>query len=110
MQQMQAHRLVIEGTIIKPNMVTPGANYTGPKPSRKEIAEATARVLRRTYVPAIPGIMFLSGGQSEQDACLNLNAINQTGEKFPWAVSFSYGRALQASVLKAWGGNNVEAG
>ena len=57
-------------------MVTPGANYTGPKPSRKEIAEATARVLRRTYVPAIPGIMFLSGGQSEQDACLNLNAIN----------------------------------
>jgi fructose-bisphosphate aldolase class I len=110
MQQMQAHKLIIEGTIIKPNMVTPGAQYTGPKPSREEIAQATVRALGRAYVPAIPGIMFLSGGQSEQDACLNLNAINQTGMKTPWAISFSYGRALQASVLEAWKGNNVEAG
>jgi len=94
MQQMQAHKLIVEGTIIKPNMCTPGANYTGPPVSREEIAEATVRALTRTYVPAIPGIMFLSGGQSEQDACLNLNAINATGKRLPWAVSFSYGRAL----------------
>jgi len=73
---MQAHKLIIEGTIIKPNMVTPGAQWSGKPASREEIAHATVRVLRRTYVPAIPGIMFLSGGQSEQDACLNLNAIN----------------------------------
>jgi len=65
MQQMQAHKLIIEGTIIKPNMVTPGAQWSGKPASREEIAHATVRVLRRTYVPAIPGIMFLSGGQSE---------------------------------------------
>lgn len=70
------------------------------------------RTLSRTIVPAVPGIMFLSGGQSEEKASLNLNAMNKLeGTKAPWSLSFSYGRALQASALKAWVGKaeNKEA-
>jgi len=72
----------------------------------------TVRTLSRTIVPALPGVTFLSGGQSEEDASLNLNAMN-TIKEFPrsWALTFSYGRALQSSVLKAWKGEaaNVKA-
>ena len=78
--------------------------------SPKQIAEATSRCLKR-YVPAaVPGIVFLSGGQSAEDATENLNAVNMM-ERHPWKVSFSYGRALQAPVLEAWKGNedNVAA-
>eukprot|EP00920_Eleutheroschizon_duboscqi_P033613 GHVT01080871.1.p4 GENE.GHVT01080871.1~~GHVT01080871.1.p4 ORF type:complete len:131 (+),score=22.82 GHVT01080871.1:6983-7375(+) len=90
-------------------MVTPGADC--PKKSdAAEIAFYTVRTLRRTVPVALPGVVFLSGGQSEEDASINLNAINKIGPH-PWALSFSYGRALQASVLKAWKGqeNNVAA-
>ena len=71
----------------------------------------TVRTLQRTVPPALVGVMFLSGGQSEEDASLNLNAMNALPLRKPWILSFSYGRALQASVLKAWGGNpaNKEA-
>jgi fructose-bisphosphate aldolase class I len=72
----------------------------------------TVRTLSRTIVPALPGVTFLSGGQSEEDASLNLNAMNKmTGVAKPWSLTFSYGRALQSSVLKAWMGKkeNVEA-
>merc|ERR1712205_283371 len=82
-------------------MVTPGAD-SGIKCSPETVAEYTIKMLRRRVPPAIPGIMFLSGGQSELEATLNLNAMNQ--EPNPWHVSFSYARALQNTVLKTWQG------
>ena len=77
-----------------------------------EIAAATVTALSRTVPPAVPGITFLSGGQSEEEASVNLDAINKFPGKKPWALTFSYGRALQASVLRAWGGkaDQVAAG
>jgi len=89
------HHLILEGTLLKPNMVTPGASC----PDRKgpqDIAWYTVRTLSRTIVPAMCGVTFLSGGQSEEDASLNLNAMNALKEiNKPWALTFSYGRALQ---------------
>merc|ERR1712159_943899 len=82
-------------------MVTPGAN-SKIKALPQEVASYTIKMLRRRVPPAIPGIMFLSGGQSELEATLNLNAMNQ--ELNPWHVSFSYARALQNTVLKTWQG------
>jgi len=96
------HHLLLEGCMLKPNMVTPGAECPDRK-SPEEIAWATVRTLSRTLVPAVPVVCFLSGGQSEEDASLNLNAMNaMEGVQKPWALTFSYGRALQKSVLKAW--------
>ncbi|KAM8936551.1 LOW QUALITY PROTEIN: fructose-bisphosphate aldolase A-like [Lycaon pictus] len=86
--------IYLEGTLLKPNMVTPGHVCTH-RYSPEEIAMATVTALP----PAVTGITFLSGGQSEEEASINLNALNK-----PWALTFSYGRALQASALKAWGG------
>jgi len=97
------HHVYLEGTLLKPNMVTQGQSCTK-KYTPQEIAAATVTTLQRTVPPAVPGITFLSGGQSEVDATAHLNAMNQYQGKKPWALSFSYGRALQASVLKAWGG------
>ena len=103
MKALMDHHILLEGMLLKPNMVTPGSD--GPKVDYKTIAWYTVRTLRRTMVPAIPGIVFLSGGQSEEDASQNLSAMNQIDAAMrPWALSFSYGRALQSSVLKAWGG------
>ena len=94
--------IILEGMLLKPNMITPGSECPEKK-SPKEIAWFTLRTLSRTMAPAIPGIVFLSGGQSEEEASVNLNAINQLiGIPKPWALSFSYGRALQDSCLKAW--------
>ena len=99
---MQDHKLILEGTLIKPNMVTPGATCPDRK-SPEEIAWFTIRTFSRTIVPAVPGITLLSGGLSEEEASQNLNAINQVqGIQKPWVITFSYGRALQQSVLKAW--------
>jgi len=93
------HHLLLEGCMLKPNMVTPGAECPDRK-SPQEIAWATIRTLSRTLVPAVPVVCFLSGGQSEEDASLNLNAMNaMEGVAKPWALTFSYGRALQKSVL-----------
>ena len=93
---------MIEGLLLKPNMVTPGASC--PKRAKpEEIAWYTVRTLGRSIVPALPGVVFLSGGQSEEEASLNLNAMNKLDNiPRPWRLTFSYGRALQASVLKAW--------
>jgi fructose-bisphosphate aldolase class I len=105
------HNILFEGMLLKPNMVTPGhesEQYKTTKPS--EIAAATVAVLSRTIPPAVPGIMFLSGGQDEEEATLNLNAINNVPIRRPWSLSFSYGRALQASVLKAWQGKKENVG
>lgn len=84
-------------------MVTPGQSCPK-KAAPQEIAAATVTALLRTVPPAVPGITFLSGGQSEEEASVNLDAINKYPVKKPWALTFSYGRALQASVLRAWGG------
>lgn len=97
------HHVYLEGTLLKPNMVTAGHSCSH-KYSPQEIAMATVTALRRAVPPAVPGVTFLSGGQSEAEATVNLNAINQCPLQKPWALTFSYGRALQASALKAWGG------
>jgi fructose-bisphosphate aldolase class I len=99
--------VVFEGMLLKPNMVIAGKKCPR-QASVQEVAEATLRCLRR-YVPAaVPGIVFLSGGQSAEEATANLNAMNAMGSQ-PWEVSFSYGRALQAPVLAAWRGREENA-
>ncbi|KAF6297965.1 aldolase, fructose-bisphosphate C [Rhinolophus ferrumequinum] len=103
------HHVYLEGTLLKPNMVTPG--HACPiKYSPEEVAMATVTALRRTVPPAVAGVTFLSGGQSEEEASLNLNAINRCPLPRPWALTFSYGRALQASALNAWRGQRDNAG
>jgi len=100
--ELDAHRVLFEGMLLKPNMVIAGKKCSR-QASVHEVAETTLRCLRR-YVPAaVPGIVFLSGGQSAEDATDHLNAMNAMGPQ-PWQVSFSYGRALQAPVLAAWQG------
>ncbi len=94
MKALIDQKLIIEGLLLKPNMVTPGQQCEK-KSSPAEIAWYTARTLSRTIVPALPGVMFLSGGQSEEEATLNLNEMNKLDKiTKPWSLSFSYGRAL----------------
>ena len=105
--ELDAHRVVFEGMLLKPNMVIAGKKCAR-QASVQEVAEATLRCLRR-YVPAaVPGIVFLSGGQSAEDATDHLNSMNAMGPQ-PWQVSFSYGRALQEPVLAAWQGQESNA-
>ncbi|KAL2914754.1 Fructose-bisphosphate aldolase 4, cytosolic [Polyrhizophydium stewartii] len=99
------HKIFLEGTLLKPNMVCPGADCKI-KYTPADIARATVTVLRRTVPAAVPGITFLSGGQSEEEATVHLNEMNRVPEVRPWALTFSYGRALQATVLKVWGGKH----
>ncbi|XP_036341744.1 fructose-bisphosphate aldolase isoform X3 [Rhagoletis pomonella] len=105
------HHVYLEGTLLKPNMVTAGQS-SAKKYTPDQVALATVEALRRTVPAAVPGITFLSGGQSEEEASVHLNAINKVPLLKPWALTFSYGRALQASVLRAWGGkkDNITAG
>jgi len=108
------HHVFLEGTLLKPNMVTPGHENPAYKTtSPLQIAHATVTALSRTVPPAVPGVMFLSGGQKEEEASLNMNAINAIeGIKKPWILSFSFGRALQASAIEEWNGKkeNIAAG
>jgi fructose-bisphosphate aldolase, class I len=97
-----AHRILLEGMVLKPNMVISGKKATN-RAGPQAVAEATVRVLKRHVPPAVPGIAFLSGGQSPAEATLHLSLINQLGP-LPWSLTFSYGRALQDTALKAWGG------
>jgi len=101
-------RVFLEGTVLKPNMVISG-KACPQQASVSEVAERTVNTLKRTVPAAVPGIAFLSGGQSDHEATAHLNAMNRIGG-LPWKLTFSYGRALQAAPLKAWGGSNVEAG
>ncbi|KAI9297097.1 fructose-bisphosphate aldolase [Neoconidiobolus thromboides FSU 785] len=105
-KKLNEHNVFLEGTLLKPNMVCPGADCPK-KYSPEEIGFATATVLRRTVPAAVPGITFLSGGQSEEEATLHLNAMNKVDLLRPWALTFSYGRALQATVLKTWKGDEA---
>ena len=100
---LHRQRVALEYMILKPNMVEPGRTCPE-RATPQQVAEATLVCLRRTVPPAVPGICFLSGGQSETIATANLQALNATAEKQPWILSFSYGRALQASVLQSWRG------
>ena len=102
------HRVDLEGSLLKPNMVIPGKGNAD-QASAERIADATLSCFRRHVPPAVPGIVFLSGGQSEVEATVNLNAINQLDGR-PWPLSFSYGRALQASALTAWRGSQDAVG
>ena len=99
-------RVALEGIVLKPNMVIAGQKC--PKQaSAQQVAELTVKCLKATVPAAVPGIAFLSGGQSDEQATENLSLINQIGD-LPWKVTFSYGRALQAAALKAWGGKTRE--
>jgi len=110
--QLARQRVDLEGTLLKPNMVLSG-NTASNRANSEEVAEKTIDCFRRTIPASVPGIVFLSGGQSDEEATVNLNAINQLAARSdtPWELSFSYGRGLQAAPLKAWGGKpeNVEA-
>ena len=100
--ELYQHRVMLEGMLLKPNMVLSGS-LCPEQASVNEVAEATVRCFRRHVPPAVPGIVFLSGGQSPQLATERLNAMNLLGDH-PWELSFSYGRALQEPVLQAWRG------
>jgi fructose-bisphosphate aldolase class I len=101
---LQDHRVFLEGTLLKPNMVCPGQDCKK-KYTPQQIAQATVTVLQRTVPVAVAGITFLSGGQSEEEATIHLDAMNKLPGKKPWALTFSYGRALQSTVLKTWKGS-----
>ncbi|MBV8782987.1 MAG: fructose-bisphosphate aldolase class I [Gammaproteobacteria bacterium] len=102
--------VLLEGSVLKPNMVISGKKAANRAPPQA-VAEATLRTLKRHVPPAVPGIAFLSGGQSPEEATLHLSLMNKLGP-LPWALTFSYGRALQDTALKAWGGTaaNFAAG
>ena len=108
-EELYYQRIALEGTVLKPNMVVPGKK-SKKKASVEQVADLTVRVLRACVPAAVPGIAFLSGGQSDEEATAHLDAINRIGN-LPWNVTFSYGRALQAAPQKAWSGKseNVEA-
>jgi fructose-bisphosphate aldolase class I len=104
-RSLSDQRIAYEGMLLKPNMVLPG--YEGPKQvSDEEIAAATVRCFRHVVPAAVPGVVFLSGGQSDEEATSRLNAMNRIGPH-PWELSFSYGRALQQAALKAWKGDDA---
>ncbi len=100
--RLLAQRVYLEGIVLKPNMVISGQKAAN-RASATDVAAATLRCLKRHVPPAVPGIAFLSGGQSEAESTLHLDLMNRSGP-LPWLLSFSYGRALQQSALSAWGG------
>ena len=105
------HKVILEGILLKPNMVVPGTMCPQKAPS-EAVAAATLRCLRRFVPAAVPGVAFLSGGQDPLEATARLSAINQQPGPKPWKLTFSFGRALQDEALGAWGGwpENVTAG
>jgi fructose-bisphosphate aldolase class I len=109
-RELRVQRVALDGMILKPNMAIAGKKG-GKQASVEEVAEKTIRLLKACVPAAVPGIAFLSGGQSDQEATAHLNAMNRTSS-LPWRLTFSYGRALQAAPQKAWSGKaeNVAAG
>ena len=102
--ELYGQDVLLEGMVLKPNMVLSGYECSE-KASVEDVAELTVTVLKRCVPSAVPGIAFLSGGQSDEDATAHLNAMNQIlGENSPWNLTYSYGRALQAPALKTWEG------
>lgn len=109
-QELYEQRVALEGMVLKPNMIVPGKKSLR-QASVDEVAARTIAALKAAVPSSVPGIAYLSGGQSDEDATAHLNAMNAMGPH-PWELSFSYGRALQAPALKAWGGEpaSVPAG
>jgi len=109
--ELAGQDVLLEGILLKPNMVISGADCPE-QADVDEVAWRTVRCLRRTVPAAVPGIVFLSGGQNDEVATLHLDAMNKLPDTRPWKLSFSYGRALQAAPLKAWGGkaDHMKAG
>jgi fructose-bisphosphate aldolase class I len=109
-QELRVQRVQLEGMILKPNMAISGKKCPA-QASVEEVAEKTVRLLKSCVPAAVPGIAFLSGGQSDEEATAHLNAMNRLGP-LPWKLTFSYGRALQAAPQQAWSGKseNVAAG
>ncbi len=109
--ELSIQEVELEGILLKPNMVISGKDCPE-QAGVKEVARRTVRSLKRCVPAAVPGIVFLSGGQADEVATLHLNAMNKLDEGLPWKLSFSYGRALQAAPLKAWSGKakNVVSG
>ena len=104
-----AQRVELEGMLLKPNMVLPGKKFAGGPASPDQVADATITCFREVVPAAVPGIVFLSGGQGDEEATANLNAMNAEGPH-PWQLSFSYGRALQHAALNAWKGADANIG
>jgi fructose-bisphosphate aldolase class I len=100
---LHRHKVILEYMVLKPSMVVPGKDRV-PRATPEQVAAATLKVLKRTVPAAVPGIYFLSGGQRPEEATANLNAMNAQLPNPPWQLSFSYGRALQDPVIKAWAG------
>ena len=103
-EQLYYQRVALEGMVLKPNMVVPGKK-SGKRASVEEVADKTLRVLKACVPAAVPGIAFLSGGQSDEEATAHLDAINRMGP-LPWRVTFSYGRALQHAPQTTWSGKS----
>ena len=101
-QELFEQRIALEGIVLKPNMVVPGKKWQR-RVSVEQVAERTIAALKATVPSAVPGIAYLSGGQSDEEATAHLDAMNKIGG-FPWQMTFSYGRALQAAPQKAWSG------
>merc|ERR1712153_54483 len=100
---LEENNVMLEGTLLKPSMTVSGVECTT-KPTPAEVASETVKTLESCIPPAMPGVTFLSGGISEEDASIYLNEINKLDRKGPWALTFSYSRALQSSCIKIWGG------
>jgi fructose-bisphosphate aldolase class I len=103
-EQLYDQRVALEGMVLKPNMVVAGKKC-GKRAGVQEVADKTLRVLKACVPAAVPGIAFLSGGQSDEDATQHLDAMNKSGG-LPWGLTFSYGRALQAAPQHAWAGKS----
>ncbi len=103
-QELYYQKVQLEGIVLKPNMVVPGKK-SGKRASVEEVAEKTLRILKACVPAAVPGIAFLSGGQSDEEATAHLDAMNKMGP-LPWSLTFSYGRALQHAPQKTWSGKS----
>jgi fructose-bisphosphate aldolase class I len=106
---LMAQRVQLDGMLLKPNMVIPGKKHSGGRATPEAVGQATVACFRNVVPAAVPGIVFLSGGQSDEEATANLDAMNKLGPH-PWQMSFSYGRALQHAALTTWLGDDANAG
>jgi fructose-bisphosphate aldolase class I len=104
--ELDAQGVLLEGMVLKPNMVLSGKGASD-RAAPDEVADATVSCFRRAVPAAVPGIAFLSGGQTDEEATQNLNAINRIADQGPWELTFSYGRGLQATPLQVWGGEDA---
>ena len=106
---LKLHNVMLEGIVLKPNMVISGMECDQ-QANVDTVSEMTVNALKENVPSEVPGIAFLSGGQSSDDATLHLNSMNKNNVSLPWNLTFSYGRALQADALIGWGGENREKG